>query len=97
MGTAGDWADEWTEKSWEQVRRMANRAVSKVFMMSLFCGEELYNRVGRAGDVRERVRRFTSYLLSKRSQKGKKLSQNRVRAIPARNKGLYYYRALRPR
>ena len=43
------------------------------------------------------VRRFTSYLLSKRSQKGKKLSQNRARAIPARNKGLYYYRAPRPR
>ena len=54
---------------------MANRAVSKVFMMSLFCGEGLYNRVGRAGDVHGRVRRFTSYLLSKRSQKGKNVTK----------------------
>src|SRR5882724_10587277 len=50
MGTAGDWANEWTEKSREQVRRMANRAVSKVFMIGPFCGEGLYNRVGRAGE-----------------------------------------------
>src|SRR5712664_2269925 len=72
MGTAGDWANEWTEKSREQVRRMANRAVSKVFMIGPFCGKGLYNRVAWTGDVSERARRFTSYLLSKRSKKGKK-------------------------
>src|SRR5216110_3376692 len=54
---------------------MANRAVSKVFMIGPFCGEGLYNRVAWAGDVRERVRRFASYLLSKRSQKGKNVTK----------------------
>src|SRR5258708_7589498 len=86
MGTAGDWADEWTEKSREQVARMANRAVSKVFMVGPFCGEGLYNRLAWTGDVGERVRRFASYLLSQHSQKGKKMVKNRARAIPARNK-----------
>jgi len=72
MGTVGDWADKWTDKNSEHVRRMTNRAVSNVFMMGLICGEGLYNRLAWAGDVCERARRFASYLLSKRSQKGKK-------------------------
>src|SRR6266480_7861004 len=86
MGTAGDWADEWTEKSREQARRMANRAVSKVFMIGPFCGEGLYNRVGRAGEVGERARRFASYLLSKRSQKGKKWSKTGPVQFPQETK-----------
>src|SRR5256885_14008014 len=86
MGTGGDWADEWTEKSRQEARRMANRAVSRVFMIGPFCGEGLYNRVAWAGNVRERVRRFASYLLSKRSQKGKRSSKTGPVQFPQETK-----------